>query len=41
MSIAVRRVTKRFGRYVALDEVSLAIASGSLKALLRPSGSGK
>jgi sulfate transport system ATP-binding protein len=41
MSIAVRRVTKRFGNYVALDEVSLAIASGSLTALLGPSGSGK
>jgi sulfate transport system ATP-binding protein len=41
MSIAVRRVTKRFGSYVALDEVSLAIASGSLTALLGPSGSGK
>src|SRR5919106_575107 len=41
MSIAVRRVTKRFGSYVALEEVSLAIASGSLTALLGPSGSGK
>src|SRR5919106_2208911 len=41
MSIAVRRVTKRFGSYVALDEVSLAIASSSLTALLGPSGSGK
>ena len=41
MSIAVQRVTKRFGSYVALDNVSLAIASGSLTALLGPSGSGK
>ena len=41
MSIAIRRVTKRFGDYVALDNVSLAIASGSLTALLGPSGSGK
>ena len=41
MSIAVRQVSKRFGSYVALDEVSLAIASGSLTALLGPSGSGK
>ena len=41
MSIAIRRVTKRFGDYVALDKVSLAIASGSLTALLGPSGSGK
>ena len=41
MAIAVRRVTKRFGSFVALDGVSLAIASGSLTALLGPSGSGK
>ena len=41
MSIAVERVTKRFGEFVALDNVSLAIASGSLTALLGPSGSGK
>ena len=41
MAIAIRRVTKRFGSFVALDNVSLAIASGSLTAVLGPSGSGK
>ena len=41
MSIAVRRVTKRFGDFTALDDVSVAIAGGSLTALLGPSGSGK
>ena len=41
MAIAVRRVTKRFGSFVALDKVSLAIPQGSLMALLGPSGSGK
>jgi sulfate/thiosulfate transport system ATP-binding protein len=41
MSIAVSRVSKRFGDFVALDDVSLAIAGGSLTALLGPSGSGK
>jgi sulfate transport system ATP-binding protein len=41
VSIAVRRVTKRFGDFVALDNVSVAIAGGSLTALLGPSGSGK
>jgi sulfate transport system ATP-binding protein len=41
VSIAVRRVTKRFGDFTALDDVSVAIAGGSLTALLGPSGSGK
>ncbi len=39
--IAVRDVTKRFGDYVALDDVSLEVPDGSLTALLGPSGSGK
>jgi len=34
-------VTKRFGSFLALDNVSLAIPAGSLTALLGPSGSGK
>src|SRR5439155_23900473 len=41
MAIAVRQVTKRFGEFVAIDNVSLAIPHGSLTALLGPSGSGK
>src|SRR5436309_9237175 len=41
MGIAVKQVTKRFGEFVALDNVSLAIADRSLTALLGPSGSGK
>ncbi len=41
MAITVSDVNKRFGDFVALDDVSLDIPSGSLTALLGPSGSGK
>ena len=41
MSIHVRNVSKRFGDFVAVDDVSLEVESGSLTALLGPSGSGK
>ncbi len=41
MSIAVRQITKTFGRFVALDNVDLDIPGGRLVALLGPSGSGK
>ncbi len=41
MSIEVRNVTKRFGTFTALDDVSLEIPDGSLTAVLGPSGSGK
>jgi sulfate/thiosulfate transport system ATP-binding protein len=41
VAIEARNVTKRFGDFVALDDVSLAVESGSLTALLGPSGSGK
>ncbi len=41
MSIAVKGVIKRFGTFVAVDDVSLDIADGTLTALLGPSGSGK
>jgi sulfate transport system ATP-binding protein len=41
MSITVQNVTKRFGRFVALDDVSVEAPSGCLLALLGPSGSGK
>jgi sulfate transport system ATP-binding protein len=41
MSIEVRGVGKRFGDFVALDDVSLTIPSGRLTALLGPSGGGK
>ncbi|MCW2991149.1 MAG: sulfate transporter, ATPase subunit, partial [Solirubrobacterales bacterium] len=39
--IAARSITKTFGDFTALDDVSLEIPDGSLTALLGPSGSGK
>ena len=41
MAIETRSVTKRFGEFVALDDVSIKVESDSLTALLGPSGSGK
>lgn len=41
MSIRVRNITKRFGDFTALDDVSLEVPGGELLALLGPSGSGK
>ena len=41
MSIVVENATKRFGDFVALDDVSIEVPDGSLTALLGPSGSGK
>ena len=39
--ISVHGVSKAFGDYTALDDVSLEVPDGSLTALLGPSGSGK
>jgi sulfate transport system ATP-binding protein len=41
MAIEVHGVTKRFGDFAALHEVSVNVADGALTALLGPSGSGK
>jgi sulfate transport system ATP-binding protein len=41
MSITVKNVVKRFGNFLALDNVSLDVPNGALLALLGPSGSGK
>jgi sulfate transport system ATP-binding protein len=41
MSIEIKEISKSFGSFKALDEVSLDIATGELVALLGPSGCGK
>src|SRR6201746_170271 len=41
MTIRVSNVTKQFGDFYALKDVSVDIPSGSLTALLGPSGGGK
>ncbi len=41
MTITVENVSKRFGNFAALDNVSVEIPNGGLVALLGPSGSGK
>lgn len=41
MSIEIRNITKTFGGFTALNDVSLKVPSGELVALLGPSGCGK
>jgi sulfate transport system ATP-binding protein len=41
MSIRATNVTKRFGDFVALDDVTVDLPTGQLTALLGPSGGGK
>jgi sulfate/thiosulfate transport system ATP-binding protein len=41
VAIEARHISKRFGDYTALDDVTVVVPDGSLTALLGPSGSGK
>ena len=41
MSIEVRGIGKKFGDFVALEDVNLSVQPGALTALLGPSGGGK
>ena len=39
--LAARGITRRFGAFVALDHVDLAVRSGEIHALLGENGAGK
>ncbi|HEY6532999.1 MAG TPA: ATP-binding cassette domain-containing protein, partial [Acidimicrobiales bacterium] len=41
MSIEIAGVGKRFGDFVALEDVNVSLPTGQLTALLGPSGGGK
>ncbi len=41
MSIEIKHLTKRYGSFKAVDDISLSLPTGDLVALLGPSGSGK
>jgi ABC-2 type transport system ATP-binding protein len=40
-AVVTDRLTKRFGEFTAVDEISFAVPSGSVLALLGPNGAGK
>lgn len=41
MSISIERLTKRYGKFTAVDDVSIEIPTGSVFGLLGPNGAGK
>ena len=41
MLIEIDRLTKRFGKFVAVEDVSFEVAPGEIVGLLGPNGAGK
>ena len=41
MTIQVEKLTKRFGTFVAVDDVSFSVGAGEIVGLLGPNGAGK
>ncbi len=41
MSIKIQNIHKRFGNFVALDDINIEVPTGELTTLLGPSGCGK
>lgn len=40
-AIQLRGITKRFGRFTALDDLTLTVPSGQVTGFLGPNGAGK
>jgi len=40
-TIEVKNLTKKFGKYTAVDNINLTVQKGSIYGFLRPNGSGK